>query len=63
MSKRLGNVKTCAVPDFEIKDQQNLFDEMKLSNFQIDENGLHQIHTERNLWAVFFDAIKIYPKF
>lgn len=63
MGKRLGSLKSCAIPDFGIAHQHNLFDEMMHSNFQVDENGLHQIAVQRNLWMVFFDAIKIYPKF
>ena len=41
----------------------NLFDEMSKSQFEVDQNGLHQIAVKRNLWAIFFEAIKIYPKF
>jgi hypothetical protein len=43
--------------------KKNLFDEMMKSQFEVDETGLHQIAVKRNLWQIFFEAIKIYPKF
>jgi hypothetical protein len=36
---------------------------MMKSQFEVDQNGLHQIAVKRNLWAIFFEAIKISPKF
>ena len=36
---------------------------MMKSQFEVDQNGLHQIAVKRNLWAIFFEAIKLSPKF
>ena len=55
--------RRCGVENCLPLNHNNLFDEMLKSQFEVDNNGLHQIAVKRNLWAIFFEAIKISPKF
>ena len=55
--------RRCGVENCSPLNHNNLFDEMMKSQFEVDHHGLHQIAVKRNLWAIFFEAIKISPKF
>ena len=52
----------CRIPDFGIPNQC-LFEEMKVTSFQISQKGLEQIEIKKSLWNMFYDCIQYYPKY